>query len=174
MAGGGGRGGILPPMLYPLHPYRSAVLFLALLCAVAPAQEEKAPSARPVFTDGQAQVVKAFANPGECIHEELWVETTFDTDGDGKPDRMHVDVTRPKQTDSEGLKVPVIYETSPYFSGIGQDQEHHCWGQHQELGAVPEPHTPMPPIKFQKEHPVISQELVREWVPRGFAVVHSE
>ena len=47
----------------------------------------------------------------------LWVETTFDTDGDGKLDRMHVDVTRPKQTETEGLKLPVVYESSPYYAG---------------------------------------------------------
>src|SRR5262249_27731600 len=104
----------------------------------------------------------------------LWVETSFDSDGDGRPDRMHVDVVRPKQTDTEGLKVPVIYETSPYFSGIGQDQEHHCWDPHQELGTEPAPHTPSPSIPFSKEHHVISPDLVRTWVPRGFAVVHSE
>jgi len=36
---------------------------------------------------------------------------------------MHVDVTRPQQTDTEGLKVPVVYETSPYFAGTGPDEK---------------------------------------------------
>ena len=67
----------------------------------------------PVIVNGEAQKIPAFENPDEWIRHDLWVETEFDTDGNGKPDRMHVDVTRPKQTDTEGLKLPVIYESSP-------------------------------------------------------------
>ena len=55
--------------------------------------------------------------PAEWIRQTLWVETEFDSDGDGKRDRMFVDVTRPRQTETEGLKVPVVYESSPYFAG---------------------------------------------------------
>ena len=58
----------------------------------------------PVFTDGEAQIVSAFNDPDKWIRHDLWVETEFDTDGDNKPDRMHVGVTRPYQTDTEGLK----------------------------------------------------------------------
>ena len=32
-------------------------------------------------------------------------------------DRLHVDVSRPRETDTEGLKVPVIFEDSPYYAG---------------------------------------------------------
>ena len=64
--------------------------------------------AEPWFKDGEAQIVPAFENQQDWIRTDLWVETTFDTDGDGRPDRMHVDVTRPKQTE-DGLKLPVIY-----------------------------------------------------------------
>src|SRR5210317_159190 len=74
---------------------------------------------RPFFENGEAQIVPAFSSPENWIREDLWVETEFDTDGDGKLDRMHVDVTRPWQTESEGLKLPVIYITSPYFAGTG-------------------------------------------------------
>lgn len=70
--------------------------------------------AEPWFKDGEAQIVPAFNDPSDWIRTDLWVETTFDTDGDGKPDRMHVDVTRPKETETEGLKLPVVYESSPY------------------------------------------------------------
>ncbi len=62
---------------------------------------------KPVFKDGEAQIVEAFNTPEKWIRHDLFVETTFDTDGDGKLDRMHVDVTRPYQTDTEGLKLPV-------------------------------------------------------------------
>jgi X-Pro dipeptidyl-peptidase len=41
----------------------------------------------PIFEDGQAQVVPAFADPSTWLRHDLWVETSFDTDGDGLPDR---------------------------------------------------------------------------------------
>ena len=86
-------------------------LMLALVGAPVSAQT------KPVFTNGQAQVVDAFADSTQWIRQRLWVETEFDSDGDGRSDRVHVDVTRPRQTDTEGLKVAVIYESSPYYSG---------------------------------------------------------
>ena len=63
----------------------------------------------PVFKDGEAQIVERFADPDMWIRHDLWVETSFDSDGDGRMDRMHVDVTRPRQTETEALKLPVIY-----------------------------------------------------------------
>ena len=67
-----------------------------------------AQKAVPVFENGEAQIVPAFEDPTKWIRHDLWVETTFDTDGDGKPDRMHVAVTRPQQTDTEGLYLPIV------------------------------------------------------------------
>ncbi|HRP07537.1 MAG TPA: CocE/NonD family hydrolase, partial [Gemmatimonadales bacterium] len=146
----------------------SAVLPSALLLAASlPAQ------ARPVFMDGQAQVVEAFADTGQWIRERLWVETSFDSDGDGRPDRVHVDVTRQRQTATEGLKVPVIYETSPYFAGTSNSRES-LWDVHQELGSEPRPRIKNPPAPWRPERTRISNSEVNRWVPRGFAVVHSE
>ena len=34
------------------------------------------------------------------VKQELWVETTLDSDFDGKLDRIHVDVTRVQETDT--------------------------------------------------------------------------
>jgi X-Pro dipeptidyl-peptidase len=75
------------------------------------------------------------------------VETTFDSDGDGKNDRMHVDVTRQKQTDTEGLKVPVVYESSPYFSGVASNSPKIFWDPKHELGAEPPKHEFPEPIR---------------------------
>ena len=133
----------------------------------------EADKSRPVFEDGQAQVVDAFKNSSDWIRHDLWVETECNTDGDDKPDRMHVAVTRQKQTDSEGLKVPVIYETSPYFSGVAEDGAEFFWSPEQELGATPPTHIHPPAIEQQSRRPVISRSHTRQWVPRGFAVVHS-
>ncbi|MEO5511769.1 MAG: Xaa-Pro dipeptidyl-peptidase, partial [Longimicrobiales bacterium] len=80
---------------------------LPLFCAVTVSGQQA--KAAPVFVNGQAQVVPAFADSTQWIRQELWVETEFDSDGDGRKDRMHVDVTRQRQTETEGLKVAVIY-----------------------------------------------------------------
>ena len=40
----------------------------------------------------------------DWVKDELWVESSFDSDRDGKPDRIHVDVSRPKESDTDGLK----------------------------------------------------------------------
>ncbi|MCO5297075.1 MAG: Xaa-Pro dipeptidyl-peptidase [Fimbriimonadaceae bacterium] len=132
-----------------------------------------AQSAKPVFEDGQSQVVPAFSNAAEWIRERLWVETEFDSDLDGKRDRMHVDVTRPRQTETEGLKVPVIYESSPYFAGTTSGQAI-LWDVRQEVDSDPPPRTTHPDIPFDATRTSISNSQVRTWVPRGFAVVHSE
>jgi X-Pro dipeptidyl-peptidase len=127
----------------------------------------------PVVLNGEAQKIPAFENSDEWIKEDLWVETEFDTDGDGRSDRMHVDVTRPKQTDSEGLKLPVIYESSPYFAGTGSTGKEYFWNVRQELNSPPHPRNEMPPIKLRVNRPVISNSQTRTWVPYGFIVIHS-
>lgn len=52
----------------------------------------------PVIKDGQTQIIPKFKAPEMWLRHDLWVETEFDSDGDGKQDRMHVGVTRPRQT----------------------------------------------------------------------------
>ena len=129
--------------------------------------------AKPVFKDGQAQKVKAFSDPDLWVRHDLWVETTFDSDGDGSIDRIHVGVTRPRQTESEGLKLPIIFLCSPYFGGTPSNDEDLLWDVRHELGEVPPPRKSHPKIKRRGVRPIISKSHVREWVPRGFAVVHS-
>src|SRR5262245_53140449 len=152
---------------------RSTIVPLAIACAASPAAAQGATKAAQVFTNGQAQVVDAFKDKDKWIQHDLWVETDFDSDGNGEPDRVHVDVTRPAQTESEGLKVAVIYESSPYFSGTGVTDSQYFWDPKQELGAAPPVRKPMPPITFENKRPLMSRSLIDSWVPRGFAVVHS-
>ncbi len=127
----------------------------------------------PVIVDGEAQKISAFENPDNWIREDLWVETEFDTDGDGRPDRMHVGVTRPKHTETEGLKLPVIYESSPYFAGTAGNNREYFWDVRHELNTVPSKHIHPPQIERKGERPVISNSQVKAWLPYGFIVVHS-
>ncbi len=128
--------------------------------------------ARPLFVDGIAQRVEAFADSDTWIRHDLWVETEFDSDGDGRLDRVHVAVTRPPQTE-HGLKLPVVYESSPYFAGTGTLNRAYFWNVRQELYTEPEPRTPMPPVRRRGERPVISNSQINTWLPYGYIVVHS-
>jgi predicted acyl esterase len=147
----------------------AAALGVGAACAATASAQTQ-----PVFAHGQAQVVQEFNNSSQWIRHRLWVETEFDSDGDGKLDRVHVDVTRPAQTDTEGLKVPVIYETSPYYAGTASSAAQYFWDVNHELGEPPPPRQSPPPIGFNPNRTSISTSEVSTWVPRGFAVVHSE
>jgi X-Pro dipeptidyl-peptidase len=128
---------------------------------------------KPVFKDGEAQIVEAFSNSDEWIIHDLWVETDFNTDGDARKDRMHVSVTRPKQTDTEGLKLPIIYVTSPYFAGVAGNVEGLFWDVNHELGELPATKRVHPEVQRRGKRPVISRSHTSKWIPRGYIVVHS-
>jgi len=128
--------------------------------------------AKPVFENGEAQIVDAFNTPEKWIRHDLFVETEFDSDGDGKLDRMHVDVTRPYQTDTKGLKLPVIYESSPYYAGVAPDVAGVFWDVKHELGDIG-PERVHPEVTRLGKRPIISNSQIITWVPRGYIVVHS-
>ncbi len=182
----------MPPLALPSHSLAAtrrpvlamSCLLAALLASCSPLRSapSTAPAtsptprlgaATPTFVGGQAQIVPAFADSTQWIRETLWVETEFDSDGDGKRDRMHVDVTRPRQTETESLKVAVVYESSPYFAGTSGPRNF-LWNVNQEVGAESPPRASQPEIPFQRVRPRISNSEIATWVPRGFAVVHSE
>ncbi|MGH7524396.1 MAG: CocE/NonD family hydrolase, partial [Gemmatimonadales bacterium] len=153
-----------------MAPCRRLLVALLLSSALPLAAQSNQPG--PVFKNGQAQVVPAFQDTTRWIHEELWVETTFDSDHDGKKDRVHVDVTRPAQSGTDGFKVPVVMGSSPYYAGTSRGQVN--WDVKTELGTTPKPRGFMKSPDFVSPRPRVSRALVGEWVPRGFAVVHSE
>ncbi len=127
----------------------------------------------PVIVNGQTQVIPEFKDPDLWIRHDLWVETEFDSDGDGRPDRMHVDVTRPRQTESHRLKLPVIYVSSPYFGGTGTTEREFFWDVRHELGITPPQRKRFPSVERRGTRPIISKSQVKDWVPHGYAVVHS-
>jgi len=145
------------------------VFFLSISFCNAQDSTEKA---APIFKDGQAQIVNGFSDSEQWIRHDLWVETEFDTDGDQQLDRVHVDVTRPQQTESNGLKLPIIYETSPYYAGVAGDVEGVFWNVNVELGAAAEDRI-HPEVQRRGKRPIISNSLIKTWVPRGFIIVHS-
>jgi X-Pro dipeptidyl-peptidase len=139
---------------------KSILLIISiLLLNVSFAQENQ--KAKPVFENGEAQIVPAFNDPDMWIRLDLWVETEFDTDGDGKLDRMHVDVTRPAQTETEGLKLPVVYNSSPYFAGTSSTNPDYFWDVKHEVGATPPDLVHPPEIVRKGVRPIISKGHVK-------------
>jgi X-Pro dipeptidyl-peptidase len=130
-------------------------------------------TAQPVFENGEAQIVPEFEDAERWIRHDLWVETEFDTDGDGNLDRMHVAVTRPDQTEYEGLKLPVVYISSPYFDGVGSGSSDYLYDVHHELGETPPELKHPPEIERVNRRPIISKSHTKTWIPRGYIVVHS-
>ncbi len=157
-----------------MHMRLSITVALGLALASQATNAQPAPSSSrpgPVFVNGMAQVVPEFQDSTKWIRYDLWVETDFDSDRDGRKDRVHVDVTRPGQTETDGLKVSILYGSSPYFAGTSRDDSN--WDVKQELGAASPPRRAMAAPTHQPNRHRISNALVNEWVPRGFAVVHS-
>src|SRR5215469_727588 len=145
--------------------------------AAAPATKPRSAAAadscaHPTFAHGLAQNVFS-SNPSTWVRGEAWVQTTDDTDNDGVPDRIHVDITRPAETANPacGYKAPVILEESPYYAGIGPE---FTWPVDYELGNPPPPRVPEPNWTARNTSPIISTIYESTWLPRGFAVVHAE
>ena len=149
-----------------------SIFFTVILIALSSnifAQDIKA---RPVFKDGEAQIVEAFSDPTEWIIHDLWVQSDFDSDMDGVDDRLHVSVTRPKQTETEGLQLPVVYMSSPYFAGTANSDDY-FWDVQHDLGEEPPVRMHPKPIKTRNTSPLISRRGLKTWVPRGYIMVHS-
>jgi predicted acyl esterase len=68
--------------------------------------------------------------------------------------------------------VPVIYEDSPYYAGTAPSYSN--WGVDHELGQPPTSRPLAPYWPAFNTSPTISTRYESTWVPRGFAVVHSE
>jgi X-Pro dipeptidyl-peptidase len=146
--------------------------FLLLILGSLVLLNAYAQQVKPFFKKGESQIVAEFNQPSEWIKEELWVQTNFDSDANGKLDRMHVFLTRPLQTKTQGLKLPVIYTTSPYFAGTGGDSKSYYWHVNHEIGATPPPHK-HPVAKRIANRPLESYYQDLDWVKRGYITVYS-
>ncbi|MFI1168984.1 Xaa-Pro dipeptidyl-peptidase [Streptomyces sp. NPDC020801] len=93
----------------------TAVLAAALL---TPAPAHGAP--RDSRTPRESRPVYSYAH---AVREAVWVDTGLDGDGDGRSDRVAVDIVRPREPAQQGRKVPVIMDASPYYSCCGRGNE---------------------------------------------------
>lgn len=109
----------------------------------------------PVFVDGQAQPVY---DPSDVVREDVWVDAGVDSDHDGVEDVVHVEIVRPRETD-HGLRVPVVYQASPYYAGGNPVTNHNV---DRELYV---PTRPFAEITWHYQD---------YFLARGFAVVYAE
>ncbi|MEV0380080.1 Xaa-Pro dipeptidyl-peptidase [Nonomuraea sp. NPDC050643] len=147
-----------------MHPWKAltvplAALLVATLAGTAPATADT-PAIRV-----ENNATQPIFSRADAIQQTVFVEVAgTDSDNDGAPDRVAVDILRPKETD-QGLKVPVIMEASPYYAG-GNDVSNHPVD-------VDENGNPLPALRAN------SSKLAAEpfdgyydnyFVPRGYAI----
>jgi X-Pro dipeptidyl-peptidase len=108
-----------------MTPTPLSVIAIALVAALgsvpAPASAATAKPAAAPHVRGTATVpVYDYAT---AIRESVWVDTPLDNDGDGLPDRVAVDLIRPREAAQAGVRVPVIMDASPYYQCCGRGNE---------------------------------------------------
>ncbi|HKT03854.1 MAG TPA: Xaa-Pro dipeptidyl-peptidase [Rugosimonospora sp.] len=96
-----------------------ALAAVAAVCATTPGPAVAAPAA-PFIRGTSTVPVYSYAN---AIRESVWVVIPADNDGDGKPDRVAVDLVRPREAAAAHVRVPVIMEASPYYACCGRGNE---------------------------------------------------
>ncbi len=92
----------------------AALTFVATINGTASAE---APGI--VVAQGVTQPVFGY---DDAIRERVFIDSPYDSDVDGAPDIIAVDIMRPAASD-QGLKVPVIMDPSPYYSTLGRGNE---------------------------------------------------
>jgi X-Pro dipeptidyl-peptidase len=141
--------------------------------AAAVAQDDQAASPDPpgiVVEDGMTQPVFAFE---DAIEERVYVETEVDTDHDGVLDRVAIDISRPGETATAGLKVPVIFEHSPYREDVWFDVPYPSV----LVDELPQNSLVRPSAataaggSARRPSPDLPGSLDNYYVPRGYAVV---
>ncbi|WP_433257145.1 Xaa-Pro dipeptidyl-peptidase [Streptosporangium sp. CA-135522] len=101
--------------------WKTVLIALAVALPSGALPAAAARSASAPIENNETQPVYSRA---DALSETVFVEVAgVDSDLDGHPDRVAVDIMRPKETAS-GLKVPVIMEASPYYAG-GNDVPNH-------------------------------------------------
>ena len=91
----------------------------ALVATVVGGGTASAQAPRIVVSHGVTQPVFGYA---DAIRERVFVDSPYDSDADGTPDIIAVDIMRPAASD-HGLTVPVIMDPSPYYSTLGRGNE---------------------------------------------------
>lgn len=116
-------------------------------------------------------MTKPIYSTDDAIIEHLFVETTVDSDRDGELDRVAIEVMRPNT--EPGVKVPVIFEMSPYRGGSNPINYYNI---HHELYAVGQDDNLVELFATgeRAEAGVLAANLGsygNYYIPRGYAVI---
>ncbi|UOX84958.1 Xaa-Pro dipeptidyl-peptidase [Amycolatopsis sp. FBCC-B4732] len=144
----------------------AAVLALPLTAVAAEAADPPA----PVFSGGQAQPV---FNPADVVREDVWVTAPVDSDHDGADDLVHAQVVRPRAT-QQGMKVPVVYQASPYYAGGNDVANHNVDVELYAPGYARGPEGPRVAAHGVGPATPITWRYQDYFTARGFAVVYGE
>ena len=103
----------------------------------------------------------------QAVRERVWVQTAVDSDADGQPDRVAVRIIRPR---TDGRKVPVIFQASPYYAGLNDvpnhdDIDRDAAGARRSAGSDAD---------RAAETVTFAGYLDNYFVPRGYAVVFAD
>lgn len=107
----------LPSFLSITLTFMMLMMFANPLLSNANADEQI--SSGYQLEDGVTEAIYSYE---DAIKETIHVESSLDSDRDGNPDQITVDIIRPKESNG-GLKVPVIMDASPYYEAIGRGNE---------------------------------------------------
>ncbi|HWS37843.1 MAG TPA: Xaa-Pro dipeptidyl-peptidase [Actinoplanes sp.] len=98
-----------------------------------------------------------------AIREQVWVQSTADSDADGRPDRVAVRIIRP----DTATRVPVIFQASPYYAGLNDVANHDDVDRDGTRSLTGSAVRKSADITF-------SGYLDNYFVPRGYAVVFAD
>ncbi|MFG2902170.1 Xaa-Pro dipeptidyl-peptidase [Streptomyces zaomyceticus] len=88
--------------------------------AAAGSAVSSAPTGPAASSVRESRPVHSYA---DAIRESVWVDTGLDGDGDGRADRVAVDIVRPRETAAAGRRIPVVMDASPYYACCGRGNE---------------------------------------------------
>ncbi|HEX6683891.1 MAG TPA: Xaa-Pro dipeptidyl-peptidase [Candidatus Limnocylindrales bacterium] len=134
----------------------STVLVLALPTPAVAATAPTVTGTEPVYDYTQA------------IRERVFVESSVDSDADGRRDRVEVRIIRPRET-QDSLRVPVIFQPSPYYAGLN-DIPNHDDIDRDGAGTS----ATGPKADRAAESIIFAGYLDNYFVPRGYAVVFAD
>jgi X-Pro dipeptidyl-peptidase len=149
----------------------TVVLPLAVVSPAAAMPGKSGPTPPPWLKVENGVSVPQF-DLANAVEETLFVQTTVDSDLDGVKDRVRVRLSRPGETETQGIKVPVVFEHSPYRYNTGGGENHNV-----DFSVLPQEGI-QPRIAADAgtavAKPDLPGSLDNYWVPRGYAVVLGE
>lgn len=79
--------------------------------------EQPAPVRGDHIDGNRTRAAYDYAN---AIRESVTIDASFDSDNDGRNDKIVMDIIRPREMADKGIDAPVVMVASPYFTSLGR------------------------------------------------------